>query len=169
MVRTGSSHSYRFEPKPSDVSLQLAPVVALKNSSSERCRRIEPSKMERVLLQVEELLAQDSDNAEFQELNTSLAEVVDLTRDLLQEALQGSTALSDLPPSLPPGAFFSLLTCICAARQLVCLPAPDLLTCSSACLYLACAPAWLLACRFNLLASLPASCLRTCLPGLPAC
>lgn len=53
--------------------------------------------------QVEELLAQDSDNAEFQELNTSLAEVVDLTRDLLQEALQGSTALSDLPPSLPPG------------------------------------------------------------------
>lgn len=53
--------------------------------------------------QVEELLAQDSQNEEFQELNASLAEVVELTRDLLLEALQGASSSSGLPPELQSG------------------------------------------------------------------
>lgn len=53
--------------------------------------------------QVEELLAQDSENEEFRELNASLEEVVELTRDLLLEALQGASISSGLSPDLQSG------------------------------------------------------------------
>eukprot|EP00891_Asterochloris_glomerata_P007220 jgi/Astpho2/7220/fgenesh1_pg.00113_%23_47_t len=44
-------------------------------------------------MQVDELLAMDADNEEYRDLQTSLVEVIQLTRDLLQESLQAEAAM----------------------------------------------------------------------------
>jgi len=55
---------------------------------------------------VEELLQLDASNEEYQELSNSLAEVIELTEDLLREAQQsGAAAAADQPGQRP-------LTCI---------------------------------------------------------
>lgn len=69
--------------------------------------------------QVEELLQLDGTNEEYLELSKSLAEVVELTEDLLREAQQGGSAAASEQPGQPSTdvgrvghifAFFGLVT-----------------------------------------------------------
>lgn len=54
--------------------------------------------------QVDDLLQQDASNVEFQELRASLVEVIELTQELLREALQSEAATQPSPAAAAASA-----------------------------------------------------------------
>lgn len=63
------------------------------------------------LAQVEELLQLDASNEEYQELAKSLAEVIELTEDLLREASQPTAAAAPSQPGTDTHRAWSSIAC----------------------------------------------------------